>query len=64
MNVAQTRAANENTVDAFIAALEEGRGRTSLNPIMRQFGSETLLTLLGFRPEILGMVNGLEPRGL
>jgi len=36
----------------------------SLNPIIRQFGSETLLTLLGFRPEILGRVNGLAPRGL
>lgn len=35
----------------------------SLNPMLRQFGSETLLTLLGFRPQILGRVNGLEPRG-
>jgi ectoine hydroxylase-related dioxygenase (phytanoyl-CoA dioxygenase family) len=30
----------------------------SLNPAIRQFGSETLLTLLGFRPELLGRVNG------
>lgn len=35
----------------------------SLNPAIRQFGSETLQTLLGFRPGILGRVNGLEPRG-
>lgn len=35
----------------------------SLNPIVRQFASENLLTLLGFRPQILGRVNGLEPRG-
>jgi hypothetical protein len=30
----------------------------SLNPSVRQFGSETLLTLLGFRPTFLGRVNG------
>lgn len=36
----------------------------SLNPAIRQFGSETLLTLLGFRPQIVGRVNGLEPGGL
>ena len=33
----------------------------SLNPAIRQFGSENLLTLLGFRPQIVGRVNGLEP---
>jgi ectoine hydroxylase-related dioxygenase (phytanoyl-CoA dioxygenase family) len=33
----------------------------SLNPAIRQFGSETLLTLLGFRPQIVGRVNGLQP---
>jgi hypothetical protein len=33
----------------------------SLNPAIRQFGSETLLTLLGFKPQIVGRVNGLEP---
>jgi ectoine hydroxylase-related dioxygenase (phytanoyl-CoA dioxygenase family) len=33
----------------------------SLNPAIRQFGSDTLLTLLGFRPQIVGRVNGLEP---
>ena len=32
----------------------------SLDPAIRQFGSETLLTLLGFRPTILGRVNGQE----
>lgn len=32
----------------------------SLNPAIRQFGSETLLTLLGFRPQILGRINGLD----
>lgn len=32
----------------------------SLNPAIRQFGSETLQTLLGFRPTILGRVNGQE----
>jgi ectoine hydroxylase-related dioxygenase (phytanoyl-CoA dioxygenase family) len=32
----------------------------SLNPAVRQFGSETLLTLLGFRPQILGRINGLD----
>lgn len=32
----------------------------SLNPSVRQFGSETLLTLLGFRPQVLGRVNGLD----
>ena len=35
----------------------------SLNPAIRQFGSETLLTLLGFRPQIVGRVNGLGPGG-
>ncbi len=30
----------------------------SLDPAVRQFGSETLLTLLGFRPGLLGRVNG------
>lgn len=35
----------------------------SLNPAIRQFGSDTLLTLLGFRPQIVGRVNGLEPAG-
>jgi ectoine hydroxylase-related dioxygenase (phytanoyl-CoA dioxygenase family) len=32
----------------------------SLNPAVRQFGSETLQTLLGFRPQILGRINGLD----
>lgn len=32
----------------------------SLDPAIRQFGSETLLTLLGFRPTMLGRVNGQE----
>lgn len=32
----------------------------SLNPAVRQFGSETLQTLLGFRPHVLGRVNGME----
>jgi ectoine hydroxylase-related dioxygenase (phytanoyl-CoA dioxygenase family) len=32
----------------------------SLNPAVRQFGSETLQTLFGFRPQILGRVNGRE----
>jgi ectoine hydroxylase-related dioxygenase (phytanoyl-CoA dioxygenase family) len=32
----------------------------SLNPAVRQFGSETLLTLLGFRPQLLGRINGLD----
>jgi hypothetical protein len=32
----------------------------SLNPAIRQFGSENLQTLFGFRPQILGRVNGLE----
>jgi ectoine hydroxylase-related dioxygenase (phytanoyl-CoA dioxygenase family) len=32
----------------------------SLNPGVRQFGSETLLTLLGFRPQLLGRINGME----
>ena len=32
----------------------------SLNPAVRQFGSETLQTLLGFRPQILGRVNGRD----
>jgi ectoine hydroxylase-related dioxygenase (phytanoyl-CoA dioxygenase family) len=30
----------------------------SLDPAVRQFGSEELLTLLGFRPGLLGRVNG------
>ena len=30
----------------------------SLDPAIRQFGSETLLTLLGFRPGLMGRVNG------
>lgn len=32
----------------------------SLNPAIVQTGSETLLTLLGYRPHILGRVNGLD----
>jgi ectoine hydroxylase-related dioxygenase (phytanoyl-CoA dioxygenase family) len=32
----------------------------SLNPSVRQFGSETLQTLFGFRPQVLGRVNGRE----
>ncbi|MBV1687852.1 phytanoyl-CoA dioxygenase family protein [Novosphingobium sp. G106] len=32
----------------------------SLNPAVRQFGSETLQTLLGFRPQVMGRVNGRE----
>ena len=32
----------------------------SLNPSVRQFGSETLQTLFGFRPQVLGRVNGME----
>lgn len=36
----------------------------SLDPAIRQFGSETLLTLLGLRPQIVGRVNGLAPGGL
>jgi ectoine hydroxylase-related dioxygenase (phytanoyl-CoA dioxygenase family) len=35
----------------------------SVNPSLRQFGSETLQVLLGFRPGILGRVNGLAPLG-
>jgi ectoine hydroxylase-related dioxygenase (phytanoyl-CoA dioxygenase family) len=34
----------------------------SLNPAIRQFGSERLLTLLGFRPGMMGRVNGLQPK--
>jgi hypothetical protein len=36
----------------------------SLNPVIRQFGSDALLTLLGFKPQIVGRVNGLEPSGI
>jgi len=36
----------------------------SLDPAIRQFGSDNLLTLLGFRPEIVGRVNGLVPGGV
>jgi ectoine hydroxylase-related dioxygenase (phytanoyl-CoA dioxygenase family) len=36
----------------------------SLNPAIRQFGSVRLLTLLGFRPGVMGRVNGLQPKGL
>jgi len=32
----------------------------SINPSIRQFGSETLQTLFGFRPAIFGRVNGLD----
>jgi hypothetical protein len=32
----------------------------SLNPAVVQTGSETLLTLLGYRPAVLGRVNGLD----
>jgi ectoine hydroxylase-related dioxygenase (phytanoyl-CoA dioxygenase family) len=32
----------------------------SLDPAIRQFGSETLQVLLGFRPDMLGRVNGRE----
>jgi ectoine hydroxylase-related dioxygenase (phytanoyl-CoA dioxygenase family) len=32
----------------------------SLNPAIRQFGSETLQTLFGFRPQVLGRINGRD----
>lgn len=32
----------------------------SLNPAVRQFGSETLQTLFGFRPQVLGRINGMD----
>lgn len=32
----------------------------SIDPAVRQFGSETLQTLFGFRPQVLGRVNGQE----
>lgn len=32
----------------------------SLNPIVRQYGSETLQTLFGFRPRVLGRINGRD----
>jgi ectoine hydroxylase-related dioxygenase (phytanoyl-CoA dioxygenase family) len=32
----------------------------SLNPAVQQVGSETLMTLLGFRPQVLGRVNGRD----
>lgn len=32
----------------------------SLNPSVRQAGSETLQTLLGFRPQVLGRINGRD----
>lgn len=32
----------------------------SLNPLVRQYGSETLQTLFGFRPQAMGRVNGRE----
>jgi hypothetical protein len=27
---------------------------------VRQFGSETLQTLFGFRPQVLGRINGMD----
>ncbi len=33
----------------------------SLNPALRQFGSDELLTLLGFKPGLMGRVNGQQP---
>jgi ectoine hydroxylase-related dioxygenase (phytanoyl-CoA dioxygenase family) len=32
----------------------------SLNPAVRQFGSETLQTLFGFRPQVMGRINGMD----
>jgi ectoine hydroxylase-related dioxygenase (phytanoyl-CoA dioxygenase family) len=32
----------------------------SLNPLVRQYGSETLQTLLGFRPQVMGRINGKD----
>lgn len=32
----------------------------SANPAIRQFGSETLQTLLGFRPQAMRRINGLD----
>ena len=32
----------------------------SLNPVIRQYGSETLQTLFGFRPQVFGRINGLD----
>jgi ectoine hydroxylase-related dioxygenase (phytanoyl-CoA dioxygenase family) len=33
----------------------------SLNPSMRQFASDTMRTLLGYKAEGLGLVNGASP---
>lgn len=32
----------------------------SVDPSVRQLGSETLLTLLGFRPQVMGRINGMD----
>jgi len=32
-----------------------------LNPTERQFASDTMLTLLGYKADGLGMVNGASP---
>ncbi|MDG2004848.1 MAG: phytanoyl-CoA dioxygenase family protein [Novosphingobium sp.] len=47
-------------VYTFPVLLPQENWFLSLNPSARQFGSETLQTLFGFRPQILGRVNGMD----
>ena len=59
-NRTQERRAGLFTVYTLPILLPQENWPLSLDPAIRQFGSETLQTLLGFRPGILGRVNGRE----
>lgn len=59
-NRSQARRAGIFSVYTLPILLPQENHFLSLDPAIRQFGSETLQTLFGFRPQVLGRVNGLE----
>jgi hypothetical protein len=60
VNTAGTSRAGLFTVYTLPWLMPQENWSLSLDPALRQFGSETLQTLLGFRPKLLGRVNGQE----
>jgi Phytanoyl-CoA dioxygenase (PhyH) len=60
VNTAGTSRAGIFSVYTVPYLLPQENWPLSLNPAVRQFGSETLQTLLGFRPQVLGRINGRE----
>jgi ectoine hydroxylase-related dioxygenase (phytanoyl-CoA dioxygenase family) len=60
VNTVGTRRAGLFTVYTLPWLMPQENWSLSLNPALRQFGSETLQTLFGFRPMVLGRVNGQQ----